>query len=188
MILEGIVTTTSADGSLNVAPMGPIVDETMETLVLRPFQTSKTYANLKRHGEGVLHVTDDVLLIAGAAINRLDERPETFPATSVEGAVLASTCRWYEFQVTELDDREERTRIEARVVHVGRQRDFFGFNRAKHAVIEAAILATRLNLLPYEDVVAEFERLAVPVEKTSGAEETAAFELLRAYVESFHGG
>jgi hypothetical protein len=185
MILEGIVTTRNADGSINVAPMGPIVDVTMETLVLRPFLTSTTYANLKRQGEGVLHVTDDVLLLARAAINRLEQTPESVPAIEVNGAVLTSTCRWYEFQVTELDDREERTRIQARVVHVGRRRDFFGFNRAKHAVLEAAILATRLHLIPQEDVLAEFARLSVPIEKTAGADELAAFELLREYVVSF---
>ncbi|MGE0378942.1 MAG: DUF447 domain-containing protein, partial [Planctomycetaceae bacterium] len=59
MILEGIVTTRSAAGVVNVAPMGPIVDEWMQTLLLRPFQTSTTYRNLKQSGCGVFHVTDD---------------------------------------------------------------------------------------------------------------------------------
>lgn len=183
MILEGIVTTKNVDGSINVAPMGPIVDASMQTLILRPFQTSTTYANLKRCGQGVLHVTDDVLLLAQAAIGRLVDEPDNFPAEHVDGAVLRSACRWYEFQVTSLDDSEERTHIEARVVHVGHVRDFFGFNRAKHAVIEAAILATRLHLLPRDEVLAEYDRLAVPIEKTAGEAETAAFELLREYVD-----
>lgn len=183
MILEGIVTTKSADGGINVAPMGPIVDAAMKTIVLRPFQTSTTYANLKRRGEGVLHVTDDVLLLAQAAIGALEAVPPTFPAERVEGAVLRSTCRWYEFRVLQLDDTHERTRIVAEVVHAGRLRDFFGFNRAKHAVLEAAILATRVHLLPAAEIRAEFERLAVPVEKTAGEAEQAAFALLREYVE-----
>jgi uncharacterized protein len=183
MILEGIVTTTNADGTINVAPMGPIVDAAMQSLVLRPFQTSTTYANLKRHGEGVLHVTDDVLLLARAAIGGLDATPETFPAEHVKGAVLRSACRWYEFRVRSLDDSQERTRIQAEVVHTGRLRDFFGFNRAKHAVLEAAILATRVHLLPVEEIRAEFDRLAVPVEKTAGEAEREAFRLLREYVE-----
>lgn len=183
MILEGIVTTKNADGTVNVAPMGPIVDEAMQTLVLRPFQSSTTYANLKRHGEGVLHVTDDVLLLARAAIGALDETPGTFPAEQVDGAVLHSACRWYEFRVFALDDSQDRTRIEAQVVHTGRLRDFFGFNRAKHAVLEAAILATRVHLLPADEILAEFARLAVPVEKTAGPAEREAFALLREYVE-----
>src|SRR5262249_2639665 len=153
------------DGTTNVAPMGPIVDAGMTRLTLRPFQTSTTYANLKRTGVGVLHVTDDVLLLARAAIGRLATVPRMFRPMVIDGDVLADACRWYEFRVTSLDDSAERTRIEADVVHVGRLRDFFGFNRAKHAVLEAAILATRLHLLPPGDVQRQLDALRSPVEK-----------------------
>ena len=34
-------------------------------------------------------------------------------------------------------------------------REFFGFNRAKHAVLEAAILATRVELLPADEILSE---------------------------------
>ena len=186
MILEGVVTTTNDDGTTNVAPMGPIVDESLKSIVLRPFRTSRTYANLKERPEGVLHVTDDVLLLARAAIGRLENSPDTHPAEHVAGAVLTDACRWYEFVVEQLDDSAERTRIEARVVHGGRHRDFFGFNRAKHAVLEAAILATRLHLLPEEEVREEFRRLAVPVEKTAGPREHEAFALLSQHVDRYH--
>lgn len=182
LILEGVVTTLNADDQLNVAPMGPIVDESITTLLLRPFQTSQTYCNLKLRPEGVFHVTDDVLLIARAAIGRLDPLPETFPAEKITGRVITSACRWYEFEVVECDDRTERTNLTARVVHVGNLRDFFGFNRAKHAVLEAAILATRLHLLPREDVQRQFAALRILVEKTAGPREREAFALLEAFV------
>jgi len=65
MILEGIVTSLDQHGKLNVAPMGPIVDETFDTLVLRPFRTSRTYENLTARPYGVFHVVDDVLLWHG---------------------------------------------------------------------------------------------------------------------------
>ena len=61
-------------------------------------------------------------------------------------------------------------------------RDFFGFNRAKHAVLEATILATRLHLLPIEQVRSEFERLRSPVEKTAGPVELEAWRILNDYV------
>ena len=182
MILEGIVTSQDAAGRVNVAPMGPIVDESMQTLLLRPFQTSTTYQNLKRHPFGVLHVVDDVLLLAQAAIGRLEETPETFAALTIPGRVLKSACRWYEFEITELDDSDERTRIEAKVVHSGRLRDVFGFNRAKHAVLEAAILATRVHILPADQIRSQFEALRSPVEKTAGPRDAAAFELLEVYL------
>lgn len=184
MILEGIVTTLNDDGSLNVAPMGPIVDERMQRLVLRPFRTSQTYANLKRRGHGVLHVVDDVWLLARAALGPIEPPPETFEAQNVEGRVLAEACRWYEFEVAEVDDREQRTTIDARVVASGKRRDFFGFNRAKHAVLEGAILATRVGILPRGEILDQFKRLAVLVEKTGGEQERRAWRLLERYVES----
>ena len=68
------------------------------------------------------------------------------PTSVVAGAILADACRFYEFRVVELDDRDDRTRIVVETVAQGRHRDFFGFNRAKHAVLEAAILATRTGV------------------------------------------
>jgi hypothetical protein len=182
MILEGIVTTINQDRSVNVAPMGPRVDEELRRIVLRPFKTATTYQNLKRIGQGVLHVTDDVELLARAAIGMLHVLPELVPAEGVEGFRLADTCRWYSFQVKELDDHDERTSITAEVVAKGRVRDFFGFNRAKHAVVEAAILATRIHLLPAEEIEAELTRLGVLVDKTGGGQEQRAFKLLSHYV------
>ena len=184
MILEGIVTTLNADDSPNISPMGPLVDPAITHFTLRPFQTSTTYKNLLRTGEGVLHVTDDVELLARAAIGRLEPLPPLVPATAVRGVILADACRWFAFRVTHLDNANERTTIECDVIDQGRIRDFFGFNRAKHAVIEAAILATRINILPADQIRDEMRRLAIPVEKTAGEQEKRTFALLREYVET----
>ncbi len=188
MILEGIVTTLNEDGSPNISPMGPEVDTPLTTFVLKPYKTSRTYENLKRHGEGVLHVTDDVELFARAAINHFDELPAMFSAEAVKGVVLADTCRWYAFRVADLNESEDRTRIECRVVDEGRVRDFFGFNRAKHAVIEAAILATRTAFLPQSDVTEALVRLRVIVEKTAGEQERRAFEALADHINRAYAG
>jgi hypothetical protein len=182
MILEGIVTTLCEDGRVNISPMGPRVDSEMRELVLRPYQTSTTYQNLKRTGQGVFHVTDDVWLLAQAAIGTPDPLPELIPTEAVEGFILAGACRWYAFRVRELDDREPRTHIVAEVVASGRLRDFVGFNRAKHAVLEAAILATRIGILPGEQITSEMAHLAVMVEKTGGELERRAFAFLQNYI------
>jgi hypothetical protein len=182
MILEGIVTTLAPDGQLNIAPMGPCVDAKMERFVLRPFRTAQTYRNLKAHGEGVLHVTDDVLLLAQAALGLVEPPPAVIPAERVRGFVLSDACRWYEFRVTARDESEERVRIEVEVVHTGWIRDFFGFNRAKHAVVEAAILATRTDFLPLADIEAEYRKLAILVAKTGGEQERRAFDFLQGHV------
>jgi len=182
MILEGIVTTISPEGAVHIAPMGPRVDAGMEHFLLRPFPTSQTYQNLVKHGEGVLHVTDDVLLLAKAALGPVEPIPPIFPASKIKGFALKGACRYYEFRVRSIDDREERVRIEVEVVHSGRLRDFFGFNRAKHAVVEAAILATRTAFLPLDQIEAEFKKLAVIVAKTGGQQEKDAFDFLGRHV------
>ncbi|MCA9070030.1 MAG: DUF447 family protein [Planctomycetaceae bacterium] len=188
MILEGIVTTQNADGCINIAPMGPHVDDEFSTLLLRPFQTSTTYQNLKRQPCGVFHVIDDARLLARAAIGCWVKKPETRRAEKIEGAVLTEACRWYEFEVHELNDREERTTIQTRVIHTGRLKDFFGWNRAKHAVLEAAILATRVHILPKTEIETQLAALRVPVDKTAGSTECEAFELLADYVRDYYAG
>ena len=184
MILEGIVTTINEDDSVNISPMGPIVDADWQQLVFRPYKTSRTYANLKRKGEGVLHVTDDVELLAQAAVGQPDPMPELLRATTVDGWIIASACRWYAFRVSKIDDSADRTEIRADVVERGTLRDFFGLNRAKHAVLEAAILATRTGLLPAEQIMADIDRLRPLVQKTGGQAEHRAFQFLERYVAS----
>jgi hypothetical protein len=188
MILEGIVTTLAPSGEVNIAPMGACVDTSMRRLLLQPFDTSQTYRNLKAHGEGVFHVTDDVLLLARAAVGRLEAKPTLLPATTVRGFVLADACRAYEFRARSLDESRERIPIDAEVVRCVCLRDFFGFNRAKHAVVEAAILATRIAFLPLEDIRTEYRKLGILVEKTGGPAEQEAFAFLQAHVEVVAAG
>jgi hypothetical protein len=179
MIIEGIVTTLDPDERVHIAPMGPIVENEVRRLVLRPFRTAQTYRNLNAHPQGVFHVTDDVLLLARAALGPVEPAPMLRPATAVRGFILADACRYYEFRVRSIDDRQERSRMDAEVVHSGRLRDFLGFNRAKHAVLEAAILATRTHFLPLAEIESEFHKLGVIVDKTGGEQEKAAFAFLR---------
>ena len=185
MILEAIVTTLNSDGSLNIAPMGPVVEADLGSFDLKPFDTSTTCANLLRNGCGVMHVSDDVLLFAKAATNQLDvSSVETVPAEVIDGAVIANACRWYEFQTRFVDESSSRVTFKCETVKSGRRRDFWGFNRGKHAVIEAAILATRVSFLPSTEIFQQYERLETIVKKTGGPAEQEAFHLLKAFVET----
>lgn len=183
LVLEGLVSTLDAAGGPHLAPMGPHVPgPEFDRFTLRPFPSSQTYRNLLAHGEGVLHVTDDALLVAKAAIGTVDPPPAWEPATQVRGWVLADCCRFFEFRVAAVDDSEQRVRVECAVVHAGRRRDWFGFNRGKHAVLEAAVLATRTGILPHAEIAAQYKRLAVIVDKTGGPAELEAMALLQAHL------
>ncbi|HEV8455965.1 MAG TPA: hypothetical protein VGQ24_13790, partial [Gemmatimonadales bacterium] len=108
----------------------------------------------------------------------------SIPATIVKGAVLEAACSWRELRVVTIDATPPRSRIEAQVVHRGTRREFIGFNRARHAILEAAILATRTHLLPAEQIREEYARLQVIVDKTAGPREREAMELLTQHVRS----
>jgi hypothetical protein len=184
MILEAIVTTTNADGSVNVSPMGPLIDkDPSDGFELRPFETSRTFANLQQRPFGVLHITDDVLLFAKAAVGRLSEPPMCRSAEKNESAfILEGACRWYEFKAVYFETSEPRKNVRCEVVAAGRHRDFWGFNRAKHSVIEAAILATRIDFLPAAEIDRQFESLRIIVDKTGGEVEKEAMNLLEQFV------
>ena len=184
MILEGIVTTVSAAGVVNVAPMGPEVPDDdpvgFAALVLKPFDTSRTHANLAATGVGVFHVTDDVELLAAATVGVAE--PPTVAGAAVACPRLADCCRFYEFRTGPVPAGVQRPRLHATVVHAGRLRPFVGFHRARHAVLEAAILVSRLHLLGPAAVTAELDRLHPLVEKTGSACEHRAFDLLTGHV------
>jgi hypothetical protein len=180
MIVETIVTTRGRDGVVNCAPMGVEWDE--ETIVLKPFLDTATYRNVAATGAAVVNLTDDVLVFAQAAIS--NPTYETVPAIDVDGAVLAGCCSWREVAVRAIDHTPPRARIETAVVHHGVRREFVGFNRAAHAVLEAAIYATRVHLLPWTFIDGELKRLQVIVNKTAGPREMQAMSLLVDFIRS----
>jgi hypothetical protein len=73
------------------------------------------------------------------------------------------------------------------VVERGVGREFLGFNRARHAVLEASIIASRARLLPAAEVRAGVERLQVVVDKTAGPREREAMKLVRRHVRAAVG-
>jgi len=190
MILEGLVTTTTADGRLHVAAMGPWIEPReraagrLTRLVLKPFASSQTAANLARERCGVFQVSDDVLLLAKVVAGRLDAPPPSRTADAVAGRMLSDVCHAWEFIVDTIDDSRERLEIAARVVAEHAGRPFLGFNRAAHAVVEAAILVTRVHLIGREDVGRRIEELRVLVDKTGGPREEEAFAVLATAVSA----
>ncbi|MBI1337662.1 MAG: DUF447 family protein [Phycisphaera sp.] len=192
-IIEGLVTTLPVVDApverVHVAPMGPIVDSGCSTLLLRPFRETVTFRNLVATGVGVFHETDGVGLIARSALGEVPFE-ELGEVERVEfdggfGVVLLGACRYHVFRVEGVDDSQPRTRITARVVKSERLRDFGGFNRARFAVIEVTILATRLHLTGKGSVLEALERYRPLVDKTGSGAERQAFEFVARYIEQW---
>jgi uncharacterized protein len=178
VIIESLVTTLDSEGHPNFAPMG--VEWRDAEIVLKPYRTTATFRNLRATPEAVVNLVDDVLFYVQGAL-----ASTTFPAAPAEvvrGVVLDAACSWRELRVREAEMREERARFTCDVVHRGFRREFLGYNRARGAVLEATILATRTRLLPIAEIQAEYRRLRVIVDKTAGPRELEAMALLEAFV------
>jgi len=190
MILEGLVTTTDSEGRMHVAAMGPHLDEgdidrssgRILRLSLKPFVSSTTHANLTRHGEGVFHLTDDVLLLADVVTGSLSSPPASRTAERVAGFILTGACMAYEFRVGSARIDGPRATCEAEVVATHAMRPFIGFNRAAGAVVEGAILVSRIGILSIDEIRRQMETLAVVVAKTAGEREREAFRRLQARI------
>ena len=181
-LIETVVTTTGKDGRVNCAAMGVRWGE--RELVFWPFEATRTLKNLRHRGHAVVHLTDDVLLFAQAALGHPE--PAMRAASAVDGAVIEDANAWREVVVTDIcpsEDGRPRSRVRARVVAEGTgARQPLGLCRARHAVVEASILASRLKWLGGDRVRAELDRLQELVAKTAGPGERAAMEYVRGYV------
>jgi hypothetical protein len=127
-------------------------------------------------------LTDNVLLLAETAIGEPRSAPALVPATTIDGMALADALESWEFLVDEAVESGPRSELTARIVNRVVRRTSPGWNRAQFAVIETAILATRLHLIAASIVRADLERWRTVVEKTGGEREFAAFELLAEYI------
>ncbi len=171
MIYEAVITTRNPAGDLQIVPMG--YREQGTYTVLAPFRPSATLENLERSREAVLSLTDNVAIIAGCLTGR--HTWPTVPARHVDGARLCDALAHLELRVARIEPDALRPRFYCEVHHRETHRPFKGFNRAQAAVIEAAILVSRLERLPAAKVDAEIEYLAIAIEKTAGQREREAW-------------
>lgn len=182
LIIESIITTLGADGVPHIAPMGVIWREGHP--LLAPFHPSTTLDNLRHSGCAVINHTDDVRVFAGCLTGRRDWPLK--PAERIEGRVLQAALTHQELRVDRVEEDEQRPRFHCSVVHEAAHGAFRGFNRAQAAVIEAAILVSRLHMLPRDKVEREMAYLEIAVSKTAGPREREAWEWLTARIDAFY--
>ncbi len=184
MIRETIVTTSGADGVAHIAPLGLIAEG--DGWIIAPFRPSKTLDNLRQVPFAVANYTDDVRVFAGC----LTGRHEWPTVRSDEGSVprLAGALAHAELAVERVTEDEQRPRFHCRVRRLVTHAPFLGFNRAQAAVIEAAILVSRLDMLPREKVEQEIAYLQIAIGKTAGPAEQEAWQWLMERVASRYEG
>jgi hypothetical protein len=88
---------------------------------------------------------------------------------------LSGALTHLEMEVTAVSDDPQRPRFTGRIIHEAQHAAFRGFNRAQAAIIEAAILVSRLHMLPAAKIDSEMAYLTIAIEKTAGAAEREAW-------------
>lgn len=173
-IHEVIVSTRNPEGVMHHAPMG--ISEVGDHFLLKPFKPSTTYDNLMQHPQCVINYVDDVRIFAGALTGR--RQWPTQPCRQIETEYLQAALSHSELEITRIEDNDPRACFHARIVEEYTHAPFRGFNRAQSAVIEAAILVSRLGMLDENKIRDEIAYLTIAIEKTAGERELEAWEWL----------
>jgi hypothetical protein len=180
-IVETIVTTTNAKGEVHIAPLGLIAEG--EGWVIAPFRPSRTLDNLNEVPYAVASHTDDVRVFAGSVTGRKDWA--TTKATRVPGVRLADAVSHWELAVDKITADAQRPRFSCNLVYEASHRPWEGFNRAQAAVLECAVLVTRLSMLPPEKVENELKYLEIAISKTAGPREEEAWGWLMEKIDAW---
>ncbi len=180
-IVEAIVTTANESGQVHIAPLGLIEDG--DGWVIAPFRPSRTLDNLRAAPFAVASHTDDVRVFAGAVTGRKDW--PLAPVAPERGFRLANAVSHWELEVASVTEDDLRPRFHCRLVRAESHAPWEGFTRAKAAVLEGAVLVTRLHMLPSEKIEAELKYLEIAISKTAGARELEAWGWLMEKIEAW---
>jgi hypothetical protein len=178
MIRECVVTTIGVSGDPHIAPLGLIED--LDYWVIAPFRPSTTLQNLEATRVATASFIDDVRIIAGCVTGKKD-----WPLAALEGwpvPRLEAALSHAELEAARIEPDATRPRFCCHVKKIEVHRPFLGFNRAQAAVLEAAILVTRLTMLPREKIENEVTYLKIAIDKTAGAAEREAWDMVMARI------
>lgn len=184
LIYETIVTSLDAGHQPHLTPFG--VWEENGLVLIAPFRPSASLDNFMLHRAAVMNLTDDVRIFAGALTGRRDWPMR--PAEHVKGVVLEDVLCHRELELVEVRDDKVRPELLFKVAHEVNHRAFSGFNRAQAAVIELAVLVSRLHMLPMDKIDHEVAYLQIAINKTAGEREMTAWRWLIERVENHRAG
>lgn len=171
MIYETIISTIDTLGNAHVTPFGISMHD--DLVVISPYKPSTTLDNILATEHAVMNLTDDVRVFAGVLTKR--QAWTLLPSSKVTGFRLADTLAHKELKLVKVIDDALRPQLFMEVLHAEQHQAFNGFNRAQAAVIELAVLVSRLTRLPMEQIKQDITYHTIAIEKTAGARELEAW-------------
>ena len=174
MIRESIVITTDLKKKPHVVPMGITFNK--KKLFISPFVPSKTYLNLKENPYAVINFTDDVNIFVDALLGKKNFKMQS--TKKIKSFYLKNALSYIEVKVIKFIENKIRPKFECKILKETSIDSFKGFNRAQLSVIEAAILVSRINILPMKKIKKQINYLQVAIDKTAGKNEKIAWKKL----------
>ena len=174
MIRESIVISTDLKKKPHVVPMGITFNK--KKLFISPFIPSKTYLNLKENPYAVINFTDDVNIFVDSLLGQKNFKIES--TKKIKSFYLKNALSYIEVKVIKFIENKTRPKFECKILKETSIGSFKGFNRAQLSVIEAAILVSRIDILPMKKIKKEINYLKIAIDKTAGKNEKIAWKKL----------
>jgi hypothetical protein len=176
-ISEVIVTTRSASGTFNAAPIGIIA--TTNGHFVKLYKGSKTLSNVMETNTVAANVTSDTVLFVKAAFDDLGESHFSFLSGF---PVLKEANSWIIFRADLEEKNTEYSLFQLMPISVKiNRKELKAINRGLNAVIEATILTTRYLIVKdereKEEILKLMKQYAAIVEKCGGPREKEAMSI-----------
>tara|TARA_E500000331_G_C17123822_1_gene655064 strand:- start:403 stop:972 length:570 start_codon:yes stop_codon:yes gene_type:complete len=181
-VRETIVTSKNSDNTIKVSPLGIYIYN--DVLKIKPFKPSASLENLLRNKSGVINYVDDVRIFA-SCITKKKINIDFVKVDKINCSRIKNSVSHTEFIVEQIEDDELRPTLICKPVNEKIHRMYYGFNRAKSAVIELCILASRLGIIEEKKIKEEIKYLKIAIEKTAGENELEAWSWLLSYINNY---
>ena len=186
MIHEVIVTTLDKNNGIHIAPMGirwTNNDLESKEIIISPFRPSTTLDNLVESKKAVVNLIDDVRVFAGIVTKK--RKDWDIDKSNVHYPFLKDTNTYIPVHVKKITEDDVRPKVICDQIDIISLKPFLGFNRAQSAVIEGAVLTSRLGMIDDEKIKEEIKYLEIAINKTSGTREQEAWNWIIEKIDNY---
>ena len=180
MIFETIISTTDKKGKVNFAPFG--IKKKSNFIYISPYIPSKTLENIEATNCAVINYTNNALFFVNCILGKKEFKKKKCKYLS--GFFLEDSISHDEVVVKEIQKNKIRPTFKCEIINSKNHNRFEGLNRAQFALIEACILATRINMIDNKILKKELDYLSKPIDKTGGRIEKELWLKLNKHIEN----
>jgi hypothetical protein len=145
-VVEIILVTVNKNGTFNAAPMGVLNHNS--TIEARPFLTSRTYQNLRRHEKAAINIINNPYIYLATAFKDEIENPPRIIDFMLEDS--EAVIRVEKISESKYSDLQAAFLLKPLEIMINRNKPLV-FSRGRAEAIEAVIHATRIKVFHGEN-------------------------------------